>query len=197
VETVVRLGYHLDETSAKSTHHISQAHYLETWGDGLTHDGDLVPQQPMILPLFDGLSEIEVLARLVGVANADGFNLVYETFQAARGNPGRQAFDKFLHDGFVAGFGARAVRSNVSGVSLARWLDGYQAPAAPTRESLEVRFISDASVDDGRFANNGWLQECPDPMTKLTWDNAIIVSPRLAQELGIVAGDSFIQVARK
>ncbi|MDQ8202974.1 TAT-variant-translocated molybdopterin oxidoreductase [Pelagicoccus sp. SDUM812003] len=196
VDQVIRLGYYFDETSEASTYHIAQAHFLEAWGDGETYHGDVVAQQPMILPLFDGLSEIETLARLVGSANADGYSLVYETFQTANGSAGKRGFDKFLNEGFLTR-GFRASNANISGVELAGMLRGYQAPAAPTEDSLEVRFLNDASVDDGRYANNGWLQECPDPMTKLTWDNAIIVSPRLAKKLEIVAPDSMIQVARK
>ncbi len=196
VGEVVRLGYYADETSEKSSYHILQAHFLEAWGDGRTYGGDVVAQQPMILPLFDGLSEIEVLARLVGETNTDGYSLVYSTFQSANGAPGKHAFDAFLNEGFlVAGY--KTSNSNVSGLELADLLKGFKAPAAPSKDQLEVRFLNDASVDDGRFANNGWLQECPDPMTKLTWDNAIVISPRYAADLDIIAPDSAIQVARK
>src|SRR5690606_12686586 len=59
-----------------------------------------------------------------------------------------------------------------------------------------IRFVADRSVDDGRFANNGWLQEVPDPITKLTWDNAIQISPRLARELGVYPDGSALQVSR-
>lgn len=192
VETVVRLGYYFDETSTKSTYHIAQAHFLEAWGDGRTYVGDVVAQQPMILPLFNGLSEIEILARLLGAKNNDGHSLVVETFGGAS-----RDFDKFLHDGFKADSAYKTSRSLVSGIKVAGYIVGYEAPVAATSASLEVLFANDTSVDDGRFNNNGWLQECPDPMTKLTWDNAIIVSPVLAKELGIVASDSMIQVARK
>ena len=191
VGNVVRLGYQDDETSKVASLHVLEAHYLEAWGDGRSYDGDVIAQQPMILPLFDGVSEIETLAHLVGEESKDGFNLVFNTFGQAKG-----AFDKFLHEGF-AGTSYKKVNANVSGVTLAAWLKSFNSPAAPTEDALELRFINDASIDDGRFANNGWLQECPDPMTKLTWDNAIIVSPRLAKKLDIVAPDSFIQVARK
>ncbi|MDQ8187332.1 TAT-variant-translocated molybdopterin oxidoreductase [Pelagicoccus sp. SDUM812002] len=196
VGEVVRLGYYADETSEKASYHITQAHFLEAWGDGRTYGGDFVAQQPMILPLFDGVSEIEVLARLVGEANADGYSLVYSTFQSENGNSGKRAFDAFLNEGFLSA-GYSVSNSNVSGLQVADLLNGYQSPAAPTQERLEIRFLNDASVDDGRFVNNGWLQECPDPMTKLTWDNAINISPVLAKDLGIVASDSAIQVARK
>ncbi len=197
VGMVARLGYYEDETSAKSEYHILQAHYLETWGDGRTYDGHIVPQQPMILPLFDGLSEIEVLARLLGEANPDGHSLVYETFQSSSETKEKRAFDKFLHDGFARGEGYKKTHSLVSGSKLVGVLENFSQPAAPSSDSLEVVFVNDAKVDDGRYNNNGWLQECPDPMNKLTWDNAIIISPRLAKEQGIVASDSMIQVARK
>ncbi|MBK1878043.1 TAT-variant-translocated molybdopterin oxidoreductase [Pelagicoccus mobilis] len=197
VGEVIRVGYYNDETSEKASYHILQAHFLESWGDGRTYGGDVVAQQPMILPLFDGVSEIEVLARLVGEANSDGYSQVYATFQSDNGNGGKRAFEAYLNTGFVEA-GYKTSNSNVSGLELADLLKGFTAPAAPTsKDNLEVRFLNDATVDDGRYINNGWLQECPDPMTKLTWDNAIIISPALAKDLDIVAADSAIQVARK
>ena len=159
--------------------------------------GELLSQQPMIAPLFDGLSEIEVLARLVGEENADGRSLVYETFQKV-GSKERRSFDKFLHDGFWEDTGFKINRSLISGMRLAELLGSIDVPAAPSgKDNSGSRFYAGPSVDDGRYANNGWLQECPDPMTKMTWDNAIYVSPRLANELDIVAPDSALQITRK
>lgn len=193
VDTVVRLGYNEDETSEKANYHILQAHYLESWGDGRAYDGDILAQQPMIMPLFDGLSEIEALARLVGEANVDGHSLVFATLDG-----GKSGFDKFLHDGFLEGSAYKINRSLVSGVKVAGFIVGYSASSAPAgKDSLNVLFVNDSTVDDGRYINNGWLQECPDPMTKLTWDNAILVSPKLAADLDLVAPNSAIQVARK
>lgn len=197
VGTVVRLGYYDDETSEKSNYHFVQAHYLESWGDGRTYAGDVLAQQPMILPLFDGISEIELLGSLLGEANADGHSLVYATLQKL-GAKGKSGFDQFLHDGFLSGSAYKAKRSLISGMRLAEALTGSKGTAAPTgKDNLEVVFANDACVDDGRFINNGWLQECPDPMSKLTWDNAIFVSPRLANELDIVSPDSKLQITRK
>jgi len=186
----IRLGYHFDETSAKADVHLLQTHYLEAWGDGRAYDGSWLAQQPMIQPLFDGLSEIEVLARLLGESDPDGYSLVYATFQQARGAPGKRAFDKFLHDGLLPGSGFPASRKNVSGPKVTALLEKAQPAPAPGPDALEVVFACDPKMDDGRFNNNGWLMECPDPMTKLTWDNAILVSPRLAKELDIMAGPS-------
>ncbi|MDE0766843.1 MAG: TAT-variant-translocated molybdopterin oxidoreductase [Opitutaceae bacterium] len=197
VETVIRLGYYDDETSEKSNYHFVQAHYLESWGDGRTYSGDVLAQQPMILPLFEGISEIELLGSLVGETNTDGHSLVYATLQKA-GAKGKSGFDQFLHDGFLSDSAYKAKRSLISGMRLAEALAGSAAIAVPTgKDNLEAVFVNDASVDDGRYINNGWLQECPDPMSKLTWDNAIFVSPRLANELDIVSADSMLQITRK
>jgi len=192
VDTVARLGYENDETTEKATVHFLQSHYLESWGDGRSYDGDVLPQQPMILPLFDGISEIEVLAELVGESETDGHSLVFATH-----GKDKRGFDKLLHDGFSSDSGYKINRSLVSGMRLAELLKDAALAVEASKDSLEAVFVLDGKADDGRFANNGWLQECPDPMTKLTWDNAILISPKLAGELDIIAPNSLIQVARK
>ncbi len=200
VEESVRVGYHVDETSKASNYHISSAHYLESWGDARTDDGTIVPVQPMILPLFDGLTEIEVLARLIGLANTDPYSLVLETISSlSKGKNAEKTFQKFLHDGLLEGTAYKSIKGSLDGSVLEEVLSSTLAShiSEPSRDSLEVRFMTDNSVDDGRFANNGWLQEAPDPVTKITWDNAIMISPRLAKELDVVAKDPLILVARK
>ncbi len=199
VGEVVRVGYYADETSAVAATHIARAHYLESWGDARTIDGTVVPVQPMILPLFGGLTDIEVLARILGEKNPDPYALVATTLTALAG-PGANAekvMARFLHDGVLAGSAAKpvAVRFNAN---AARQSLGPVKPAVTfSLKNLEVRFVCDHKMDDGRFANNGWLQECPDPITKISWDNAILVSPKLAKELGIYKENSGIQVARQ
>ena len=197
VGEVVRLGYYVDETSALAQVHVTAAHYLESWGDGRTLDGTVVPIQPMILPLFGGLTEIEVLARIAGEAETDPYKLVYETIAGPAGANGAAVFRRFLHDGWLADSASPTLPANFDSAALARLLGSAMAVPAFSKANLEVRFVADHKVDDGRFANNGWLQECPDPMTKLAWDNAILVSPRLAKELGIDPQASMLQVARK
>ncbi len=201
VGEVIRYGYYVDETSMvnpASTTHLAAAHYLESWGDARTIDGTVVPVQPMILPLFGGITQIEVLARIAGEAKTDSYQLVSETIVGLAGagaNP-EKTMQKFLHDGLLEGSAFRpvSVRFNLRGG------DSVFRPApTPTinKDSLEVRFVADFRVDDGRYANNGWLQECPDPITKIAWDNVILVSPKLGKELGIDPAGSLIQVARK
>ena len=197
VAEVVRFGYYADETSALAGTHLAAAHYLESWGDARTADGTIVPVQPMILPLFGGLAEIEVLARLAGEATTESYALVHETLTGlAGGDPGK-AMRSFLHDGLLAGsaYPKKSVAFDQQGArGLFRELP--KKPEAFSAGNLEVRFIADHKTDDGRFANNGWLQECPDPITKIAWDNAISVSPAFAKELGIYPHGSLLQVAR-
>ena len=191
VPEVVRLGYHEDATSAISHWHIPLAHYLESWGDALTSGGDYLSLQPMILPLFGGLSEIELLNALLGGPKTEGPELVQETFRATN-PPGdfQSAWSRFLHDGSAShvqprdqttALNANAIRSLPS--------SSWTSPPAPTADSPEIVLTASYEMDDGRYANNGWLQELPDPITKLTWDNAAMLSPAYAKKLGVHTGD--------
>jgi molybdopterin-containing oxidoreductase family iron-sulfur binding subunit len=196
VPEVVRYGYYNDETSAAANAHVAAAHYLESWGDARTHDGTVVPIQPMILPLFGGLTQNEVLASIAGVPS-DPYKLVYDTI-AGRGPKAEAVFRKFLHDGVLEGTAFKPVRGRYNPNAVRVFLAKPAAVPAFSKDSLEVRFVADLRMDDGRFINNGWLQECPDPITKISWDNAIQISPRLAKELGIDSpGEGLRQVARK
>ncbi len=196
---VVRLGYHSDETSAVSGVNLASAHYLESWGDARTVDGTIVPVQPMILPLFGGLTEIEVIARIAGIANPDSYALVHETHAAGlSADAAEKKFRRFLHDGYLEGsaYPKHAnPRYNPQGTNPL--FAKLPSSVVPTAESLEVRFATDHKMDDGRYLNNGWLQECPDAITKLAWDNVILVSPVLGKKLGIDPKGSMLQVARK
>jgi MoCo/4Fe-4S cofactor protein with predicted Tat translocation signal len=196
VRDVVRYGYYVDETSRLAGMHIAAAHYLESWGDGRTVEGTIVPIQPMILPLFNGLTEIEVLARLAGETTADPYSLVFNTLTANAGADAPNTFRRFLHDGVLPGSAYPRANVSLNAGGIAQLLQNAPAPQPLSRDNLEVRFVADHAVDDGRFANNGWLQEVPNPVTKISWDNAILISPRLAQELGVYPKGSALQVAR-
>ena len=197
VPDVIRFGYYQDETSALAGTHLAATHYLESWGDARTVDGTIVPVQPMIMPLFNGLSEVELLARLAGEENADAYAQVFSTIGQLTSGDSKKAFEKFLHDGLLEDSAYKVVAVAFDPQRSASAVAKNPTVVALSAQNLEVRFATDHKVDDGRFANNGWLQECPDPMTKISWDNAILVSPRLAKELGIVPGGSLLQVARK
>jgi MoCo/4Fe-4S cofactor protein with predicted Tat translocation signal len=195
VSEVIRLGYRLDETAAHASVNISEAHYLESWGDARTIDGTIAAIQPMINPLFGGFTEIEVLARILGVGKTDPHLLVQVTIGLLT-DGSTTAFDRFLHDGLLSDSSYPKVPVEYNGQALGNLVNKSPKHIALSKDNLEVRFTSDIKVDDGRFANNGWLQECPDPITKIAWDNAIWVSPRLAKELGITSKGSLLQITR-
>jgi len=174
----IYFGGAINETSKASKLHIAGSHYLESWGDGRTFDGTLVPVQPMIEPLFPTFNELDVLASLVGAKITDGYSIVQATFKALGGSD----FNKFLSDGLLEGSAYKAVK--VGSGDFAAAIDAAELEAPELSASkLEVRFAASSHAGDGRYGNNGWMMECPDPMTKLTWDNAILMSPRLAKEL--------------
>jgi len=179
-KSVVRLGYHEDETSALATWNLSSAHFLEAWGDARIADGTVVPVQPLVEPLFGGLSELEVLARILGESKSSPLEVVRDTLKAL-GAGDESAWKRFLHDGFLTGSAPAAVSANLNAGAVAAGVAAYK----PVTGNYEVVITRDASVDDGRFNNNGWLQELPDPITKVTWDNVIQVSQKTAKALGL------------
>jgi MoCo/4Fe-4S cofactor protein with predicted Tat translocation signal len=191
VPEVVRLGYYQDATSQASHWHVPMAHYLESWGDALTADGAYLAMQPMILPLFGGLSELEVMHMLIGGPKVEGPELVKETFRASGvGGDFDAAWSKFLHDGFAAHVQLRDKPPTFNGNTAGGVAHTLWAPTPPpTAQSPEIVLVGSYAIDDGRYINNGWLQEMPDPVTKLTWDNAAFMSPAYARRLGVENGD--------
>ena len=180
-KNVVRLGYYEDETAEKCDWNFPATHYLESWGDATTSDGTTVLIQPLIQPLFGGVSELEFLARLTGDSETNAHDIVRVTFGGSD-----EAWKKSLFSGFVEGStpAAYAVPSPIS-LSIPK----IPAASVPSANSIEVVFFRDSKVDDGRYANNGWMQELPDPVTKMTWDNAVLISRKTARELGVANGD--------
>lgn len=191
VPDVVRLGYYEDATSELSKWHVPAAHYLEAWGDALTSEGAYLAVQPMILPLFGGLSELELLNLVLGGPKVEGPELVQETFRATA-PPGdfATAWSTLLRDGFAGHVVLKDKpptfnANNAGGVAHTLWAP----PPNPTLDAPEIVLTRSYAMDDGRYINNGWLQELPDPITKLTWDNAALMSPVLAKHLGVNTGD--------
>jgi len=178
IKSVIRLGYYEDETSAVSNWHFPATHSLESWGDAKTSDGATVPVQPLIQPLFGGLTELEFLARIAGESQINPYEIVRTTFSGDE-----EKWKKFLFNGVAGGLigESETVRFQASLPSI--------KSVVPSAQNLEVIFFRDSKVDDGRYANNGWMQELPDPVTKMTWDNAVLVSRKTARELGVQNGD--------
>ena len=175
-----------DETSQLVTWHLPASHYLEAWGDLAATDGTTGIQQPLIAPLFDTMSDIEVMARVVGVAGT-GYELV-RTQWASRGVVDFEgSWRRWLHDGVIPGTAAKPVDAAFSWGALAAAVPA--SGKGPTDGGIELAFQLDHSVYDGRYAGNAWLQELPDPMTKLTWDNAALLGEKLAERLGVTSRD--------
>jgi molybdopterin-containing oxidoreductase family iron-sulfur binding subunit len=178
----VHVGLHNNETAALCHWHINEAHYLEAWGDTRAYDGSVCIVQPLIQPLYAGRSALEVIAFLGGQANANGYELVRAYWQKQHAGNDFDAFwRKSVHDGFVAG--TAFAQKNVA-------MKGGNVPATQGEAGdIEINFRRDPSIYDGRFANNGWLQELPKPLTKLTWDNAALISPAMADRLKLKTED--------
>jgi len=182
----VHTGLYFDETAEYCQWHIPAAHFLEAWGDARAFDGTASVIQPLIQPLYDGRSAHEVLAALVGNADKSGHDIVRDYWAAQRPEKDK-AYEAYwetsLHDGVLAGTAFPAISVTAR---------AEVAPSSNTTtgaDDLEIVFKPDPAVFDGRFANSGWLQELPKPNTKLTWDNAAMVSPQTAQRLGVIDGD--------
>ncbi len=180
VPTSICLSGWFDDTAAACTWHLPRAHWLESWGDVRAEDGTWSVVQPLIAPLHGGRTELEVLEALLG-GKRSAFTIVSDTWRGALG-PRFTAglFRRVLHDGVLADSTLPSEPVSASAATL-------PVPAAST--GLELSFRPDAHVYDGRFANNAWLHELPDPMTKLTWGNVALLSPRTAARFGLADGD--------
>jgi molybdopterin-containing oxidoreductase family iron-sulfur binding subunit len=180
-----------DETSALCHWHLPEAYFLESWSDVRAYDGTVTIIQPLIAPLYSGKSFHEVLAVLLGQPNPAGYDIVRDYWK----NQNLAAnFEQFwrqaLHDGLIAGtaFSAKKVSLRTEWTASHAARRTPHAPHSPTPrfQPLGLIFRPDPTIWDGRFANNGWLQELPKPLTKLTWDNAALMSPATAERLGLV-----------
>jgi molybdopterin-containing oxidoreductase family iron-sulfur binding subunit len=191
VRTSIHLSLHDDETSRLCTWHVPRAHYLESWGDTRAWDGTIGIVQPLIRPLFDGLSPLELLAVLAGDDETAGYDIARRTFAQTTGvSDGDRVWRRTLHDGYLAGSADSTATPSIESAAVADAAEAlWRSWAPPSGDTFELVFVQDASVYDGRFANNGWLQELPDPLTKMTWDNAVLMGPEAAERLGADTGD--------
>jgi molybdopterin-containing oxidoreductase family iron-sulfur binding subunit len=207
VKTRIHLSLHDDETSELCNWHVAEAHYLESWSDARAHDGSVSILQPLIAPLYSGKTAHEVLALFTESGEAaknSGRNRGHDIVRGYWQDHGRKAlaayrkmhglketdgasFDDWwrraLHDGIVAGSEFQPVQAELKKAL------GNPGPRPASAGGLEIVFRPDPTVFDGRFANNGWLQELPKPLSKITWDNAAYMSKATAERLGVSAED--------
>ena len=183
VKTTIRAGLHEDETSLKTGWHVPLAHYLETWGDTRAYDGTVGIQQPLVAPLYGGPSVIELLALLLDDSTKEGLDIVKRTLASSMGD--ERLFRKMVHDGVLLGSGTAPVQPVLKPLGVIALSDREKAGIAVPNGQLELTLAACPKIYDGRWANNGWLQELPDPVLKLTWGNAALIGPATAKELGI------------
>jgi molybdopterin-containing oxidoreductase family iron-sulfur binding subunit len=184
-------GLYADETAERCQWHVPAAHALESWGDARAFDGTITIVQPEIAPLYQGKSAHEILAALDGTPDVSGLELVRTTARSYL-PPGvnfEAGWRQALHDGFVAGTALPASPMALAAGAAAAvprevlTLAAVGAKGTPT--GLELNLRLDPALHDGRFANLGWLAELPRPWTRLTWDNALLMSPATATELQV------------
>lgn len=191
LSALVHCGLFVNRTGSVAEWHVPGAHYLESWGDAFTASGLLSVIQPMILPLYGGWSELDLLLRMLQEPAAEpgaqpaSYQAVRETFnQFAKGDSER-AWRLALRDGFLDGeWFPRA--TEVDPEAAREVLAKMELPDFPHSGAIEVDLAPSGHVFDGRYANNSWLLESPDPVTKLTWDNAAIMSLETARSLGVM-----------
>ncbi|GDY01794.1 molybdopterin oxidoreductase [Planctomycetota bacterium] len=197
----IHVGLHRDETGQHCQWHFPMAHELESWGDAHAHDGTVSLQQPMIAPLHSGVSALEFVAFLAQQPNYEslvtardtsyGCDLLRDYWKAKTGNPADfEAFwRRALHEGVVpnSAFAAEPVTLDVGGVNNAAL---SLAPKSTRKaDEFELALRPCPKMWDGRYGNNSWMQELPDPLTKLTWDNALMISAKTARDKDIKNGD--------
>ncbi len=188
----VRLGLYFDETSEWCQWHIPEAHYLEAWGDTRAYDGTVSIIQPLVAPLYKGRSALEFLSAFTDTPEKSGYDSLRDFWRAQPGMGGdfERTWRRAVHDGVVANTAAKEKTVAVN----ANWASQPATANAPAASGgqYEIVFRPDPSVYDGRYANNGWLQELPKPLTKLCWDNAALISPATARRLFNVGSEEEI-----
>ena len=174
VQLRAHLSLYVDETSALCHWHVPEAHFLEAWSDARAFDGTMSIVQPLIAPLYAGKSAHEVVAALGDRPEQSGYDIVRAFHKIDARNDGD--WRRWLHDGMIpnTAYPSKTVATKLT-------VDSSQSAGAAS--GIEIAFRNDPCILDGRFANNGWLQELPKPITKLTWDNAVFVSPATAAKM--------------
>jgi molybdopterin-containing oxidoreductase family iron-sulfur binding subunit len=176
----VHMGLYSDETAKYCHWHLNATHYLEQWGDTRTFDGMVSFIQPLIAPLYGGHSESELIEFLTNEDEATSYALTQRYWQTQHTGDFQSWWNRSLHDGFVAGS---------AGTAKTVAAKGAIAAATGATSGLEIIFRRDATTYDGRFANNGWLQETPKPMTQVCWDNPVLMSVATGKKLNLKSED--------
>ncbi len=184
---VIYLGAFEDETAAASQWFVPRQHFLESWGDSRAIDGSVLFQQPLVEPLHtDAVSEAQLFSAFIGEGERDVRERLRDSWKRRQGDAG---WEKWLQSGFLPASAATPETAvlDVNAIS--------QVPVAKPIDGVELALVRDSKLYDGRAARNVWLQELPDPVTKLTWDNAALLSPATAKRLALTGAMVKLTVA--
>ncbi len=181
----VHLGLYNDETAELCHFHVPKSHFLEMWGDARAIDGTIGIIQPLINPLYDTKSEYEFLGQFTENVQTSDYDILRETYMAQLAGDKEKAWRRIVHNGFIPD--SQFQFRSATPAQNFQFSNTTPSLEAPTNGNLEIVFRADPCIADGRYVNNGWLQELPKPLTKLTWDNAVLVSPETAADLGLHA----------
>ena len=183
VKHTAHLGSHFNETAVVAEWHINGTHFLENWSDTRAYDGTATVIQPMIDPLYGGKSAHDVIQSMLSDPNTSPYDAVRKTWQASLGASPEHGWRKILHDGMIQGtaFQPKTVSAKAADLTA----------ITPTEQDgvVEVIFRPDPNIYDGRYANVGWLQEIPKPVTSMSWDNAALMSYRTLAKFGLAEQD--------
>jgi MoCo/4Fe-4S cofactor protein with predicted Tat translocation signal len=178
----IHLGLHNDETAELCQWHVDEAHYLEAWGDTRAYDGTVSIVQPLVAPLYGGKSAYELVALLAGQPSAAGHDIVQNYWKTKHtGADFDMWWRKAVEQGWIDG-------TTYTPKSVSAKTTSFPAGRAPGGDT-ELNFRRDPSIYDGQFSNNAWLQELPKPMSKMTWDNPLLMGPKMAGDMGVKSGD--------
>ena len=188
VDTSINLSEFVDETARLSNWHVNRAHFLESWSDGYSFKGSRSVIQPLIRPLYDGKNELEFLAAIAHGKDEKAYDLVQNHWKTLGFDDFRASWRTILHEGVGTGNHFDVYDGNIS-TSFSNSITKKLNNDSDT-SGIELVFRPDSGILDGRFANNGWLQEMPDPITKITWDNVALMSKSTAEKLGVSNKDA-------
>jgi len=183
VETFISFSSHVDETASSAHWHIPRAHFLESWGDVRSFDGTMGIIQPMIEPLFKSVSDAAFFYAFTNGESKKDYDIVRDKWREILDSGNfDELWENILHDGIYRKSSYKPINAGVRETGLKKAVKNLSVDKA---DKFEIVFRASSSVYDGRYSNNGWLQENPDPITKLTWDNAAVMCPATAKHLGV------------
>jgi len=189
VKNTIQLSNYFDETSRNVGWHIPLSHFLESWGDTRSFDGTAAVIQPLILPLFESISEIEIVSLLTDGKISKGYDITRQTWNELLPTlEFEKSWRRVVHDGVLPKSAVSPLSPNPNGGAIASYINTNQLKVGES-DFIEIVFQTSPNVFDGRFASVPWLLELPHPMTKITWDNAALLSPSTANRLGIKNND--------